>query len=107
MAQKFQEDNFNVEVLNATEPVMVDFYADWCGPCKMMAPIIEELSEEYRDIIKVGKINIDDNMNLAQKYRVLSIPTIMIFVDGEAKESLVGAVIKEKLVELIQKYKIG
>ena len=107
MAQKFQEDNFNVEVLNATEPVMVDFYADWCGPCKMMAPIIEELSEEYRDIIKVGKINIDDNMNLAQKYRVLSIPTIMIFVDGEAKESLVGAVSKEKLVELIQKYKIG
>ncbi len=106
MAQKFQEDNFNVEVLNATEPVMVDFYADWCGPCKMMAPIIEELSEEYKDIIKVGKINIDDNMNLAQKYRVLSIPTIMIFVDGEAKESSVGAVSKEKLVELIQKYKI-
>ncbi len=107
MAQKFQEDNFNVEVLNATEPVMVDFFADWCGPCKMMAPIIDELSEEYKDIVKIGKVNIDDNMNLAQKYRVLSIPTIMIFVDGEAKESVVGAVSKDKLVEIIQKYKIG
>ncbi len=107
MALKFQEDNFNVEVLNATEPVMVDFYADWCGPCKMMAPIIEELSEEYKDIIKIGKLNIDENMNLAQKYRVLSIPTIMIFVDGEAKESSVGAVSKDKLVEMIQKYKVG
>lgn len=107
MAQKFQEDNFNVEVLNATEPVLVDFYADWCGPCKMMAPIIDELSEEYKGIIKVGKVNIDESMNLAQKYRVLSIPTVMIFVDGEDKEASVGAVSKEKLVEMIQKYKVG
>lgn len=107
MAQKFQEDNFNVEVLNATEPVLVDFFADWCGPCKMMAPVVDELAKEYEGVVKIGKLNIDENITLAQKYRVMSIPTFMVFVDGEAKETHVGAISKERLMEIIDKYKIG
>ena len=104
MAQKFQEDNFNVEVLNATEPVLVDFYADWCGPCKMMAPVIDGLATEYEGKVKIGKVNIDENMNLAQKYRVMTIPTIILFKDGEVKETTVGVVSKDKLVAIIKKY---
>ena len=84
MEYKFTTAYFEEEVLNSDLPVLVDFYADWCGPCKMMAPIVEKLAEEYDGKIKVGKCNTDDNMPLTQKYRVASIPTFIIFKGGEA-----------------------
>ena len=104
MAQKFNDGNFQTEVLDYKGLALIDFFADWCGPCKMMAPIIDGLATEYEGKVKIGKVNIDENMGLAQKYRVMSIPTIILFKDGEAKETTVGAVSKDKLVEMIKKY---
>jgi len=104
MTQKFHEDNFNVEVLNTTGLVLVDFYADWCGPCKIMSPVVEEIAKKYEGEIKVGKLNIDENIKIAQEYRVMTIPTFMIFVNGEVKETMIGAVGKEKIEEAIIKY---
>ena len=75
MEYKFTSANFEEEVLNSEIPVLVDFYADWCGPCKMMAPIVESLAESFDGKVKVGKLNIDEEMDIAQKYRVMSIPT--------------------------------
>ena len=83
---KLTTDNFEQEVLQAQQPVLVDFYADWCGPCKMMAPIVEALSEELSDV-KVCHINIDENIDIAQKYRVMSIPTFIAFKGGEESEA--------------------
>lgn len=97
MEYKFTTDNFESEVIQSNLPVLVDFYADWCGPCKMMAPIVEELAASYDGKIKVGKCNIDDNMEIAQKYRVMSIPTFIFFKDGQAVETKVGAMSKEEL----------
>ena len=90
MEYKFTTENFEAEVLQADLPVLVDFYADWCGPCKKMAPIVEEIATEYDGKLKVGKCNIDDNMQLAQKYRVASIPTFLIIKGGEVVDTLIG-----------------
>ncbi len=103
MEHKFTTANFDKEVLEADMPVLVDFYADWCGPCKMMAPIIAQLAEEYDGKIKVGKCNIDEEDGLARMYRVMSIPTIKIFVKGEAVATIIGAVPKEEVEEGIKK----
>lgn len=84
------KENFEAEVLNSTKPCLVDFWATWCGPCKMIAPIIEELAEEYVDTVKVCKINVDDEPELAIKYRVSSIPTVMLFENGNVKDTVVG-----------------
>ena len=97
MEHKFTTANFDAEVLQSDLPVMVDFYADWCGPCKMMAPIVAQLAESYEGKCKIGKCNIDDNMEIAQRYKVMSIPTIMIFKNGEAVITSVGAVSKNEL----------
>lgn len=102
MEYKFTEANFEEEVLKSEIPVLVDFYADWCGPCKMMAPVVEELAESYNGKIKVGKCNIDDEMGIAQKYRVMSIPTFILFKDGEAVDVSVGAMSKKELEDKIQ-----
>lgn len=91
MEYKFTTANFEEEVLNSDLPVLVDFYADWCGPCKMMAPIVEQLAKEYDGKIKVGKCNTDDNMPLTQKYRVASIPTFIVFKGGEPVATYMGA----------------
>lgn len=97
MEYKFTAANFDKEVLEADTPVLVDFYADWCGPCKMMAPVVAQLADEYDGRMKVGKCNIDEEDGLARMYRVMSIPTLKIFVKGEAAATIVGAVSKEEL----------
>lgn len=103
MEYKFTSANFQEEVLNAEIPVLVDFYADWCGPCKMMAPIVESLAESFEGKVKIGKLNIDDEMEIAQKYRVMSIPTFIFFKDGQVVETSMGAMSKEELEEKLKK----
>ncbi len=103
MEYKFTTDNFEKEVLQSELPVLVDFYADWCGPCKMMAPIVEGLAQNYDGKVKVGKLNIDDEMEIAQQYRVMSIPTFILFKDGKAVETSVGAMSKDELESKLQK----
>ena len=87
---KITGDNFEREVLNSNKTVLIDFYADWCGPCRMMSPIIDQIAEEMPDSIKVGKINVDENQELAMKYSVMSIPTLVIIENGKVKNTLVG-----------------
>ncbi len=98
---KLTTDNFEQEVMQANQPVLVDFYADWCGPCKMMGPVVEEISNEEAGI-KVCKINIDEQIELAQRYGVMSIPTFISFKNGEVAGKQVGAVPKSRLLELVK-----
>jgi len=102
MEYKFTADNFDAEVLQASIPVLVDFYADWCNPCKRMAPVVEKIAEEYEGAIKVGKCNIDENMSLAQTYRVASIPTLIFFKDGKPDATYVGLMDKSELKEKVE-----
>jgi len=102
MEYKFTDENFEAEVLQAKLPVLVDFYADWCGPCKMMAPVVEKLAEEYEGRVKVGKCNVDDNMQLAGAYRVSNIPAFMIFKDGKPALTCVGAMSASELKKKIE-----
>jgi len=97
------DDNFEQEVIKSDKPVLVDFWAPWCGPCRAIGPIIEELAEGYKDSVKVAKINVDDNPKTATIYGVMSIPTIVLFKDGNVLEKLVGLVPKGRLEELIRK----
>lgn len=91
--------NFKKEALEADMPVLVDFYADWCGPCKMMAPVIDELAKEYEGKVKIGKLNVDDNPETARQYRVMTIPTLIIYKNGELVDTVVGVVAKNALKE--------
>ena len=91
MELKLNSENFEKEVLNSNNPVLVDFYADWCGPCKMMGPVVEKAAETYEGKLKVGKVNVDDNPELAQKYRITSIPAFVGIKNGEVVLSRVGA----------------
>lgn len=97
MALAFTDSNFENEVINSDVPVVVDFYADWCGPCKMMAPVIDQLATEYQGKAKIGKLNVDENGVTAQKYRVMSIPTLLIIKNGQVVDTVVGAVPKQHL----------
>ena len=95
--------NFEEEVYDSEIPVLVDFYADWCGPCKAMAPVVEELAEEYAGKVKVGKINVDNAMDIATKYRIMSIPTFMVFKGSEAVAKMIGMQDKRVLKEAMDK----
>jgi len=105
MSEKtFTDENFDEEVLKSDTPVLVDFWAPWCGPCKMMGPIVEELATENANkSIKIGKLNVDENSAMAGKFGVMSIPTFLVFKNGEVIDQAVGGVGKEKLQELIDK----
>ncbi|RMD47938.1 MAG: thioredoxin [Ignavibacteria bacterium] len=94
--------NFEQEVLNSDIPVVVDFWAVWCGPCRMVAPIMEELAEEFDGKVKIGKLDVDQNQNSAIKYGVRSIPTILFFKGGELKDTVIGAGPKAMFVEKVE-----
>lgn len=96
------DESFEEEVLNADLPVLIDYWAEWCGPCKMIAPILDELAEEYGERVKIAKLNIDDNPETPPKYGIRGIPTLMIFKDGHVEATKVGAVSKSQLTEFIE-----
>ena len=99
MEYRFTKDSFEKEVLESKEPVLIDFYADWCGPCKMMAPVVEKLAEKYEGKVKVGKVNSDDEPELAQMFQVMSIPNFVIIKDGKDVDRVIGAVPQQALEE--------
>lgn len=96
------KDNFEEEVINSQIPVVVDFWATWCGPCRMMGPIVEKFAEEFEGVYKVGKVNVDDEQELALRYNIMSIPTIKVFRDGKNTASAVGVQSREALLEMIE-----
>ncbi len=97
------DDNFEDEVLKSDKPVLVDFWAPWCGPCKAIGPIVEEIAEQLKDSIKIMKLNVDENQKTAIKYGVRSIPTLVIFKDGKVSDTLIGLVPKERLEGFVKK----
>ena len=103
MAIEINDTNFKSEVADSAMPVLVDFWAPWCGPCKMIAPVLEELAKEYDGKVKVAKINVDDSPNTAGEYGVRSIPTLILFKNGKVFEQTVGVQSKENLKQLIDK----
>lgn len=90
-------ENYESEVLKSEKTVLIDFYADWCGPCKMMSPVIDEIAEEMKENVKVGKVNVDENQDLAMEYGVMSIPTIVVLKNGEVQKTFVGVTDKEEI----------
>mgnify|MGYP001547954478 FL=1 len=95
------DDNFENEVLQSSAPVLVDYWAEWCGPCKMIAPVLDEIAGEYEGRVKIAKLNIDDNPNTPPRYGIRGIPTLMLFKDGEVEATKVGAVSKSQLTAFI------
>jgi len=105
MSQKLShvtDNNFKEEVLDSKIPTLVDFWAAWCGPCRTMSPILDEIAEESSHKIKVTKLNVDDSQQTANKYKIMSIPTLVVFENGEIKKRLVGALSKKKLLEELE-----
>ncbi len=101
-ALTFTKDNFNDEVLNADKTVLIDFWAPWCGPCRMVSPIVEEISDEVESSVKVGKINVDEQPELAQQFGVMSIPTLVVLKNGKVVNSAVGTRSKSAIMEMLE-----
>lgn len=99
---KLTKTNFENEVLNSNKPVLVDFWATWCGPCQMIAPIVEEIADEYEGSLKVGKVNVDEEFELASAFQVTSIPTLMVFKDGKLVNKAIGYRTKQEILNLIK-----
>ncbi|HDN86150.1 MAG: thioredoxin [Candidatus Omnitrophota bacterium] len=104
MEVKVDSDNFQEEVLNSSLPVLVDFWASWCAPCQMLAPIIDEVAKEYQGKLKVAKLNIEEAPQIATHYGIMSIPTLMIFKEGKAMGKVVGVLPKEEIIKFFQPY---
>lgn len=100
---EFTDDNFDAEVLQSSTPVLVDFWATWCAPCKAIAPVLDQLAGDYDGKVKIGKVNVDENPAIPGQYGVRGIPTLILFKDGQIVDQLVGAVPKNQLESLLQK----
>jgi len=101
---EFSDQNFEQEVLKSDKPVLVDFWAAWCAPCRAIAPAVEAVAERYADRAKVGKVNVDENLSVTGRYNIRGIPTLLLFKNGEIQEQLVGATSKEAISKLIEKH---
>ncbi len=100
---KISDDSFEEEVITKGKPIIVDFWAEWCGPCKQIGPILEDISDEYKDKITIGKLDVDDNPEIASKYQIRGIPTMMLFNNGKLVDTKVGMSSKNDLLEWIDK----
>ncbi len=101
---KLSDSTFDEEIASSEEPVLVDFWAEWCGPCKMIAPILDEMADEQAGKLKIGKLNVDDNPDIARRFDVMSIPTLILFKDGQPAKRMVGAKGKNQLVQELAEY---
>ncbi len=100
-------ENFETEVIQSDRPVLVDFWAEWCAPCRMLAPTIDEIAQDYADQIKVGKLNVDHHGDIAARFAIRGIPTILVFQNGEVHDQMVGAGSKENILKMIEKVASG
>ena len=101
-ALEFTSDNFDMKVLQSDKPVLVDFWAEWCGPCKMLSPTIDALASEFSDKYAIGKLNVDNNSDIATKYGIRSIPCLLFFKDGKVERQIVGAIDKNEIADILE-----
>jgi len=101
---EFTDQNFDEQVLKSDKPVLVDFWATWCGPCRAISPAVEAVAEQFADRTKVGKVNVDENMNVTSRYRITGIPALLLFKNGQVAEQLTGVQSRESLVKMLERH---